>query len=34
MIRYTFIILFLILAQLAKPQVSLQTVVDSVAANK
>lgn len=33
MIRYTFIIFFLILAQLAKAQVSLQTVLDSVAAN-
>jgi len=33
MIRSSFIILFLILAQLANAQVSLQTVLDSVAAN-
>ncbi len=33
MIRYTFIILFLIIAQVAKAQVSLQAVLDSVAAN-
>ena len=33
MIRYTFIILFLILTQLANAQVTLQTVLDSVAAN-
>ncbi len=33
MIRITFIILFLILTQLANAQVSLQTVLDSVAAN-
>jgi outer membrane protein TolC len=33
MIRTSFIILFLILAQLAKAQVSLQTVLDSIAVN-